>query len=318
MHELIDTKLRVSNESVNATYDYSASEINLFIKIVAAISKEPENKRTSLQMTYNQLTSNPLEAHSNYDEIRRAFRGLLSKPIEIYFNETGRYFISNLITAVDIQRRSSLIRVDVHPQMIAVICDVRARYTTLQMASVLGLSGKYSKRLYMLCCQFINTGVRYCSYSELRKIFKVGDKYDDVSDFKKRVLDPAIKEVSAVTEIEVKYNGQRNGRRLEQFILEVKLNEPAVKVQGLERQRQFMELCGLAPWQIENVVATMAPDELHRTLYEFNLIKQDVKNKGAYLARTFENLGVPMSKKISQQLNLLNAIKYNETNNATA
>jgi len=316
MHELLNTKFQISNEAVNAAYDYSASEIDLFIKIIAAVSREKDtNKRAHLIMSYSQLTSNPLESHSNYDELRRAFRGLLSKPMEIYYNETQRYFMANLISAVDIQRRNSIIKIDIHPQMVAIICDIRQRYTTLQMASVLALRGKYSKRMYMLACQFINTGVRYCTYSELRKLFKVGDKYDDVSDFKKRVLDPAIKEVSAVTEIEVFYNGQRNGRKLENFILEVKMNATAVPVAGLEKQVLFMQNCGLAQWQIDNVTATLAPDELHKTLYDFNLIKQGVKNKGAYLARTFENLGVPMTKKISSQLDLIDQIKYNEQKN---
>ena len=319
MHDLINTKVRVSNEAVNALYDYNASEINLFIKIVAAISRETETaKRQRLQLTYNQLTSNPLEAHSNYDAIRAAFRGLLSKPMEVYYNETQNYFIANIITSVQIQRRSSIITIDIHPQMVAIICDIRTRFTTLQMASVLGLKTKYSKRLYMLACQFLATGVRYCSYSELRRLFKIENKYDDVSDFKKRVLDPAIKEVSAVTELSISYQANRNGRRLDSFTLEVKLNEPAAKVYGLERQVQFMQNNGLSEWQIDNVISTMAPEELHRCLFEFSKIRMEVKNKGAYLARTFENLGVPMNKKISAQINILDQIKYNEKNSASA
>jgi plasmid replication initiation protein len=308
--------MRVSNEAINASYDYTANEIDLFIKIIAHISRETDPaKRAHLQLTYQQLAVDQSASHSNYDVLRAAFRGLLSKPIEIYYRETQNYFISALINAVDIQTRSSIIRIDIHPKMINIICDMRSQYTTMQLASVLGLKGKYSKRLYLLCCQFIGTGVRYCSYIELRKIFKIEKKYDDVSDFKKRVLDPAIKEISAVTEIDVKYENMRNGRRLDQFVLTVKLNTEATKVAGLDRQRQFMQNCGLSEWQIDNVCAIMAPEEIHRVLYEFSKIKPTIKNTGGYLVTTFANLGVTMNRKIGNQVNLIDQIKYHEQTN---
>jgi plasmid replication initiation protein len=303
MHELMKSKLFISNEAINAAYDYTALEINVMMHILATAARESYlQKNLTLRLTYAQLLYDA--EGSAYNELRQAFKGLLKKPYEVFYKETNQYFISNLITAVTINKNSGLILVDLHPKMYTIITEIKRNYTSFETRAVLGLKSKYAKRLYLLAAQFKNTGVRYVNLDELKKQLALSDKYPKINDFKKRVLEPAIKEINAVTDLSVSYELSKAGRKFEDITLLIKLNNEAAALVGNDKQIKFMEQCGLSKWQIENVLQTLPPSELHPILYQFNLNKDKIKNKGAYLAKILNEAGVPMAQKISKQLTI--------------
>ncbi len=303
MHELLKSKLFVSNEAINAAYDYTALEINVMMQVLAAAARESDPaKKLSLRLTYAQLM--PEAEGSAYNELRQAFKGLLKKPYEIYYKETNQYFISNLITAVTINKNTGLILVDLHPKMYTIITEIKRNYTSFETRAILGLKSKYAKRLYLLASQFKNTGVRYVNLDELKKQLALSDKYPKINDLKKRVLEPAINEINAVSDLTVSYEFSKLGRKFNEITLLIKLNNEAAALVGNDKQIKFMQQCGLSAWQIENVLQTLPPGELHPILYNFNLNKDKIKNKGAYLAKILNEAGVPMAQKISKQLTI--------------
>lgn len=320
MHELLVSKLYVSNEAINASFDYSASEIDLMIKVIAAVRREKDvSKRLELRLTYTMLTGDMGESGSNYEQIRKAFHGLISKPIEVWYKETNSYFISALINSARIQRNSGVIVVRINPEMLTIITDTRLRYTELEIKSILGLNTKYAKRLYMLACQFKNTtGVRVITFDQLKKQLHTQDKYDLVADFKRRVLEPSIKLINVISEIEISYEINKTGRKIDEFTLLVKYNKIAVEVLGTDNQRKKMTKYGLSEWQISNVCNTLEDTGINRILYDFTLLVNGgkINNPGGYLAKMFDQAGVNMLQKQSTQINLLDSIKYHENQNS--
>jgi len=167
MHELMKSTLLISNEAINGSYDYTPLEIDLMIHIInAAVKETDQNKKCHLRFTYGQLMD---DAQGNdYNQLRSAFLSLLKKPYEIYYKETGQYFAANLITAVTINKNSGFILVDLHPKILQLITDIKKNYTSFETRSVLSLKSKYAKRLYLMCCQFKNTGVKYTVLGAIR------------------------------------------------------------------------------------------------------------------------------------------------------
>lgn len=316
MHELLVSKLYVSNEAINAAFDYSASEIDLMIKIIAAVRREKDPlKRTELRLPYKMLCENLEESHSNYEQLRKACRGLMSKVIEIWYKETNTFFLSALISSARMPRNGSVITIRINPEMLGIITDTRLRYTELEIQSILGLNSKYSKRLYMLACQFKNTtGVRVITFDQLKKQLHAADKYLLVADFKRRVLLPAVKMINLTTEIEIDFEINKTGRRIDEFTLLVKYNKTAVEIMGTDRQRQKMKSSGLSEWQITNVCASLEESEINRLLYDFTLLANSgkIKNQGAYLAKMFDQAGVNMAHKMTHQTSILDQLKINE------
>jgi len=301
MEQLISGKAYMSNEAVNAVYDYTAREIDILVKIIFLISREKdENKRAFLTLSYLQLQPDGLNG-SDYAELRAAFIGLMRKPMEVFYRESQTWFISAPICAATIKKNSGLIHVEIHPKMVNIICDIRREYTGVEIESVLKMRGKYAKRIYLLMCQFKSTGVRYLNVDELRKMLRLGDMYSNINDLKKRVIDTAIHEINLCTEINITYEANRQSRKITDLTFLISLRREAQEVSDYERQEKFMQRIGVTDWIIQNAKGTLRPDELHRLCYTVNLQKDKIRNPGAYMAKVLSEAGVNVNRKLSFQ-----------------
>lgn len=312
MNELILTgRGYISNEAVNAKYNYTAGEIDLLVKIITVLRRAKNDAdRFTLKFSYSQLA--PAESSGRgYEYIRKHCRGLLAKPLEIYLTEKNSYYMSAVISEVTIPKKhDSLITMRVNPTMCELLTDTARSYTSFEIYSLLCLQTKHAKRLYLMCSQFKNTGVKYINLDELKKLLGVSDAYDKNGDFIRRVVIPATAEISKKTELKTTFTTVKTGRSIDQICIKIELSEQAATLEGNKSQIEYMIRCGLSDWQIENVLDTLTVQEIHPILYYMKLHYNTIKNKGAYLVKMFEDNGVYMAKRINQQL----SIQYENNN----
>lgn len=291
----------ISNEAVNASYNFSAAEIDLLIKIIWKVKKNNSEagqiENCSLKFSYSEILPNA--TGSDYQELRKAFLGLMQKPIEIYYKEIKAYYISNFLNYALLTPSSGMISIGINARMVTLFLDISQNFTGIEIESLLRLKGKYSKRLYILLMQFKTTGIRFCSVDQIRKLFKLEDKYNKIADIKKRVLDPAINEICFQTECLVGYESNKAGRNIAEICFTIKLKESAAALSGDSRQREFMKKCGVSDWMITNAVNTLDPAELHRILYHVSTHQNTIKNKGAYISKMLAGAGVNTKQKIN-------------------
>jgi plasmid replication initiation protein len=88
-------------------------------------------------------------------------------------------------------------------------------YTTISVDEAVKFSSFHTIRLYELLMQFQKTGERYISLDLLREIFQIGPKqYPRFNDFKRRVIDPSIKEIETKTNWIVVWEPISKGRKI--------------------------------------------------------------------------------------------------------
>ncbi|GAD65161.1 hypothetical protein PA6_078_00070, partial [Aquipseudomonas alcaligenes NBRC 14159] len=87
------------------------------------------------------------------------------------------------------------------------------------------LSSFYAVRLYELMSQFLKLGQRECTLDQLRQMLDLGDKYQDVKNLRVRVLDPALKELNAGTDLAVTAEPRRQGRKIVGFSFTITKND---------------------------------------------------------------------------------------------
>lgn len=303
MSELLTPNGYIANALVNASYEYSAGEIDLFIKILLHC----RDKQGPVKLALNELTED--EHGSRYDRLRDNLRSLQSKPLEFFNPETRTLWCGNLIAWCTIEKFTGLLTVHLAPLVQQMLGELKTNFTSFQVEALLKMKGKYSKRLYLLACQFKSTGVRFFEAEELRKQLGVKDAYPRLADFEKRVIVPALQEISSVTDIIVSYEKSKTGRTVTGQCLVVKLKNDVAQVTGDENQRRLLAKFGLAPWQINNVFQCLSYEEIARHLYQMQLRRETIKNPGAYLVTTLQRLGVPMDKaRIVQQTDFIKQI----------
>jgi plasmid replication initiation protein len=94
-------------------------------------------------------------------------------------------------------------------------------YTITDFESVCRLDTVYSIRLYEWCRQFRNTGLLHISVDEFRHRFGLERKYSAFTDLKKRVIDPAVKELndkSKPMKGKLKYIVKKKGPRITSIV----------------------------------------------------------------------------------------------------
>lgn len=300
----------LSNEAINASYDYTSAEIDLMICVIQAV--KPDDKSDLIKLSLNSLVNVfRTDANSGYDTVRRALRSIQMKPYEIYYPQDQKYFCANFITSSEITKFSGQILVTMHPKIKAMVLNIKERYTSFEIVTLLRLRSKYAKRFYMMISQFKNTGHRTVSIAELRKTMHVTDCYALTSELMRRVVHPAIAELNKESEFIVEVRTAKRGRAITEFELLIKAKKELAETNGLDKQELFMKQCGLAEWQITNVFLSLDKSEIHQVLYQFNCIKNTIKNKGAYLAQTFTSKGVVMNRAIPRQTNIIDQINEN-------
>jgi len=95
----------------------------------------------------------------------------------------------------------------------------------LKKADILGVKGKYNKRLYSLLMQFKKTGLYFTTWKSFKEILEIPETYR-TSNIEQRVLKPARKELSKVGIKITDIKKIKNGRCIDKIEIRFKYKDP--------------------------------------------------------------------------------------------
>ena len=139
-----------------------------------------------------------------------------------FFDEDGQLVKSRWISQVKYLDNEGALEIVFTPavvQGISRIDWVKEFFTQYLLSQTAQLKSIYSSRLYELLIQWRNTGkTPIFSLEEFRARLGIEkDQYKLMSDFKKRVLDLAIKDINEKTDIKATYEQHKQGRMITGF-----------------------------------------------------------------------------------------------------
>ena len=127
---------------------------------------------------------------------------------------------------------SATLEITFAPDVVPLITRLEQHFTSYQLKQVTQLTGKYAIRLYELLIAWREVGkVPQIELSEFRsKIGVEANEYTAMNDFKKRVLEPSIKQINEHTDIIVTYEQHKKGRIISGFSFKFK-SKPQAKIE---------------------------------------------------------------------------------------
>lgn len=164
---------------------------------------------------------NITDAGLNYADAKRAIKTLADKSIWIT-QEDGSEVLVRWLNHVKLNRKTQRFEVTFHADMLPYLYDLQARYTQYTLDNVLTMRSKYGIRLYELLksYQHKKRSVDF-ELDELRKRMDA-QGYDRYVDFKRYVIETAIADINACTDIAVEYEPYKRGRSVAGMIFTVK------------------------------------------------------------------------------------------------
>ena len=227
------------NALINASYNLELVEQRL---ILLAIIEARENGKginandplTVHASTYIQTFN--VEKHSAYTSLKEACKSLFARQFsyeEINANGNLTQYTSRWVSKIGYTKNEATVEVIFAPDVVPLITRLEEHFTSYELEQVAQLQSKYATRLYEILIAWRSTGkTPVLTINEFRKQIGVIDsEYKIISNFKLRVLEPSIKQINDLTDIDVTYEQHKKGRTITGFSFNFKQKQQAKKIE---------------------------------------------------------------------------------------
>ena len=132
------------------------------------------------------------------------------------------------VSGISYVEGAGIVKLRFAPEIVPLITRLEQNFTSYELMQVANLN-LYATRLYELLVSWRSTGkTPTIEINDFRsRIGLVDNEYKAMCDFKKRVLDPAIKQINEHTDITVKVEQHKTGRSITGFSFKFKPKQQA-------------------------------------------------------------------------------------------
>lgn len=220
-----DLTISKANTFVEASYSMTLDEMRVLSLTLGVFN--PENPKRGFDLTVADFCKHFPDVNPEiaYVQVQKAIRKISSRWMtlqnddkilhevafvtdRIYFKKEGRFYI------------------EFHEKLLPYIAHLKRKYTEYQLVNIGAFNSTHAIRLYELCSQYRDTGWRQTSIEDLKDWLQVTNKYSLYADFRKRVIEPAINEINAKSDLLVDAEPIKRGRTITalKFKIQVKKN----------------------------------------------------------------------------------------------
>lgn len=226
MGELVDNKVTQSNRLIEASHTLTLNEKRLVL--CAASLLDP--RKPIPKDGYLTIRADSFAAVFGLD-VRHAYEALDDAASRLFERDIRRYSKGKIVERmrwvfhVKYREGQGCVELGFSPTVLPHLTMLNREFTSYQLKQIGSLSSFYAVRLYELMSQFLKLGQRECTLDQLRQMLDLGNKYPNVKDMRRWVLDPALKELNAVTDLAVTAEPRRQGRKIIGFSFTIKKDD---------------------------------------------------------------------------------------------
>lgn len=223
---MVDNKVTQSNRLIEATHTLTLNEKRLVLAAASLLDpRKPLPKDGYLTIRADAFADVfGLAVSHAYEALDDAASRLFERDIRRYSKgkivERMRW-----VFHVKYKEGQGCVELGFSPTVLPHLTMLNREFTSYQLKQIGSLSSFYAIRLYELMSQFLKLSQRECTLNQLRQMLDLGDKYQDVKDMRRRVLDPALKELNASTDLTVMAEPRRAGRKIVGFSFTIKKDD---------------------------------------------------------------------------------------------
>ena len=217
--------VKVSHELNHFRGGYTRLELDFIFAFISTIRDEDEDFKP-YSLTLSQLEKK-LNKRLNLKDIEYIFKTLINKTFEI--DNARKYAVYSFFTALSFDKENKILEVKFNPDLKPHLIDLYNKVTNKDgrlfaqgdLKYILALRSEYSKRLYMLMCQW-KKGVKVVhSVDSLRSMLAVPKSYR-YNDFKRHVLLKAEAELIEKADICFEFEEIKEGKKVTDILFRVR------------------------------------------------------------------------------------------------
>ena len=228
------------NSLINASYTLSLVEQRL---VLLAIIEARETGKGIDTETFLEIHAQHYADRFHVD-VKNTY-AMLSDAVMTLFNRQVTYMtidekrnkpekrVVRWVSGISYVEGAGIVKLRFAPEIVPLITRLEQNFTSYELMQVANLN-LYATRLYELLVSWRSTGkTPIIDINDFRsKLGLVENEYKAMCDFKKRVLEPAIKQINVHTDITVKVEQHKTGRSITGFSFKFK-QKPQAKIEKI-------------------------------------------------------------------------------------
>jgi plasmid replication initiation protein len=214
------------NALINASYNLELTEQRLIMLAIINARESGQGITADSKLEihasdYAKLFNVSIDA--SYKALREAVNNLFNRQFSYTaeYKRTGKTGIvrSRWVSRIFYVDDLALLEITFAPDVVPLVTRLEEHFTSYQAKQVAHLTSKYATRLYEILIAWREVGkVPQIEISEFRnRLGLLDDEYTAMHNFKKRVLEPSIKQINEHTDITVTYEQHKRGRAISGF-----------------------------------------------------------------------------------------------------
>lgn len=244
-----------SNRLIEASYRLTLNEQRIILYAICRSREEQEGLLSDKPVVITaEAFANQFPATNKghvYQQLKEAMSALYDRSVTLYESDedTGLPQVSTTrwISKASYIDGAGRIKIIFTADVIKYMTRLEKEFTSYQLEKVGNMTSFYAVRLYELLAQNREIGSRTLSLKWLRETFQIEpDEYKLTADFKKWIIDAAVKQINEHSDLSVKYEPKKTGRAITDFMFKIKNKNKALKNQVLTDQqlREHLEAQG--------------------------------------------------------------------------
>lgn len=216
-----------SNALIQAGYRLTLAEQRVMLSAITQIRRdEPATDEKVYSVEANALADvSGTSARRAYQELAEAAERLYRREVRIVGGANGdsegsegrRVTMTRWVQEITYVRDEGRVEMRFARAILPYLSTLREQFTSYQLRYVALMRSTHGIRLYELLAQWRQTGEREIELGDLRRMFGIEGQYSAVKDLRRRVIEPAVKDVNEHSDLLVRYGQRKAGRRVVAF-----------------------------------------------------------------------------------------------------
>jgi plasmid replication initiation protein len=202
-------KLVKSNPIINARYDLSTIQVKILLHMISKIdhTKDRLDTITISVQDFKKITG--ISTTAIYSRINIELDNFLRKTIYNRFD--GGLINTTIIAGYTYNNGLGKFNIDFSPTLTPYLLQLKSNFTVIDIRSLLQLKSIYAIRFYEFCKESERLGIFKFEVEKLKDILGLSDRYTKYTDFRKRVINVAQKELQNSSDLYFTYEEKKKG-----------------------------------------------------------------------------------------------------------
>lgn len=269
-----DATLKVKNELVNGKYSLSLLEMKMVMALAAHINKNADDFETCSIRVRELGEYMGLSEDKCYQSIKATAKKLLSRSLffEWYKTTNSRkksWLGSSWFDYIFYDDEESTVEFRFATMIKPMLLQIREAYAQLECKPLMAFKCMYSNRFLLYVVEWEKIQPHTIKIEDLRELLQLGKKYKQFGEFRTYVIEPAVREINALTEYEVTAEPVKRGRRYDSYNFYIKRKTAKAKIKP---KKKVVDTDAVpADW-------TEDQNALYNDIVGLGLLKKDAKN----------------------------------------